>query len=863
MKRLPYLQSTGRVTAQGRFLFLGDEKFWVRGVTYGTFHPDAAGREYPTGPRLVRDFAAIAANGFNTIRTYTVPPRDVLDTAWRQGLRFLIGMPWEQHVAFLDDPERTTSIVARVRAGVRACAGHPAVLAYAVGNEIPAPIVRWHGREAIERFLATLVDVVRTEDPDALVTYVNYPTTEYLELPFVDLVCFNVYLEDEPRLDAYLSRLHNLAGDRPLLLTEVGLDSRRHGEAAQARSLEWQLRTAFRSGASGAFVFAWTDEWHRGGFDVDDWDFGITDRDRHPKPALAAVRQAMAEAPFRDDGEWPHVSVVVCSYNGSRTIRDTLEGLRRLAYPNYEVIVVDDGSTDATPSIVGEYPFRLVSTPNHGLSAARNLGLSMAKGDIVAYIDDDAWPDPHWLHYLVTELTTGGHAGVGGPNLPPPGDGWIAECVAHAPGGPTHVLLTDRLAEHVPGCNMAFRRSALEAIGGFDVRFRAAGDDVDVCWRLRDRGWTLGFSAAAVVWHHRRNSVRTYWRQQVGYGVAEALLERKWPERYNAAGHASWAGRLYSPGGAIVARLRSRIYQGTWGLAPFQSLYEAPAGTFASLSDMPEWYLLVGVLALLAAMGALWWLPLAVLAAPLLVLALAVPVVRSVRTAWRAPLRERTSAPGVERRRLVLAAMHLMQPVARLTGRVRHGLTLWRWRGPRTTVVPLTHEPSMWTERWQEPSTMRSRIETTLRAAGFAVVRGGDWDHWDLEVRGGLLGGARLLAAVEEHGHGRQLWRLRISPRSSALGAAIPIVLATLAAVASTQGASAAAVLLGLGSIAAIVRTGLECGRAVGAFLLGRYLVARDLSAVFAHRAGVSLHAVPVSLPPRRAARRAFDVRSA
>src|SRR5260221_10124466 len=60
-----------------------------------------------------------------------------------------------------------------------------------------------------------------------------------------------------------------------------------------------------------------------------------------------------------------------------------------------------------------------------------------------------------------------------------------------------------------------------------------AGDDVDVCWRLQQRGWTLGFSPAAMVWHHRRNSVRAYWRQQKNYAKAEALLEKKWPEKYN------------------------------------------------------------------------------------------------------------------------------------------------------------------------------------------------------------------------------------------------------------------------------------------------------------------------------------------
>ena len=117
---------------------------------------------------------------------------------------------------------------------------------------------------------------------------------------------------------------------------------------------------------------------------------------------------------------------------------------------------------------------------------------------------------------------------------------FIAECVASSPGGPVHVLQSDQEAEHIPGCNMAFRRDCLQEIGGFDEQFRVAGDDVDVCWRIQERGWKLGFSPAAMVWHHRRNSLRTYWKQQKGYGKAEALLENKWPEKYNAAGHITW-----------------------------------------------------------------------------------------------------------------------------------------------------------------------------------------------------------------------------------------------------------------------------------------------------------------------------------
>ncbi len=554
-----------RPTAAGKFLSNSGKKLWIRGVTYGTFRPRPNGDHYPDPATAEFDLSQIAANGLNAVRTYTVPPRWLLDLAYKHRLRVMVGLAWEQHVAFLEEIACARQVEERVRAGVRACAGHPAILCYAIGNEIPASIVRWHGHRAVERYLERLYHAAKEEDPDGLVTYVNYPTTEYLDLPFLDLVCFNVYLESENRLKAYLARLQNLAGDRPLILAEIGLDSRRHGEVTQAHVLDWQIRAAFAAGCAGAFVFGWTDEWYRGGYDIEDWDFGLTRRDRQPKTALTVVRQALAEVPFVPKRTCPRVSVVVCSFNGARTIRDCLEGLSKLEYPNYEVIVVNDGSTDSTGAIAAEYNCRVIRTENRGLSSARNTGLKVAKGELIAYIDDDAWPDPHWLNYIVETFRGTEHAGVGGPNLPPPGDGPIADCVANAPGGPVHVLLADQVAEHIPGCNMAFRKSCLEAIGGFDDQFRTAGDDVDVCWCLQQRGWTLGFHAAAMVWHHRRNSVRAYWRQQRGYGRAEALLERKWPEKYQGAGSATWGGRIYCKALARALGIRSRIYHGIWG----------------------------------------------------------------------------------------------------------------------------------------------------------------------------------------------------------------------------------------------------------------------------------------------------------
>jgi GT2 family glycosyltransferase len=784
--------SKARVRAEGKFLAVDGRKLYIKGVTYGTFHPTASGVQFPEPATVDRDFQLMAANGINAVRTYTAPPVWLLDAARRHGLYVMVGLPWEQHIAFLDKPGLASDIEARVRRAVRSCDGHPAVLAYVIGNEIPASIVRWHGARRIEQFLLRLYRAAKAEAPDTLVTYVNFPTTEYLQLPFLDFCCFNVYLERRENLEAYLAQLQNVAGDRPLVMAEIGLDSRRNGDIHQAEVLDWQIRSVFTGGCSGVFLFAWTDEWYRGGYDIDDWDFGLTRRNRQPKPALTAVRTAFAQIPFPADVDWPRISVVVCTYNGSSTIRDTLDALEYLDYPDYEVIVVDDGSTDHTAKIAAGYPVRLIRTENRGLSAARNTGMEAATGSIVAYTDDDAYPDEHWLKYLAWTFLTTSYVGVGGPNIPPPGDGKIAESVAHAPGGPIHVLISAHEAEHIPGCNCAFRREALQAVGGFDPIFRSAGDDVDLCWRLMERGWKIGFQPAAMVWHHRRNSLRTYWKQQKGYGKAEALLERKWPSKYNAAGHVTWSGRLYGKG-VTQALGRWRIYQGTWGSAPFQRMYEPDLGTAAWLPLMPEWYLVILALGILVAMHALWP-PLAYAAIPLAAAILA-PMAYIVKTA----IHEFNGMSWPYR--LLTMGLHMAQPVARLRGRINHGLTPWRSRGRRNWASPLPQVTRLWSEQWRSSEDWLHSLERGLSAQSAVVTRGGDFDHWDLEVRGGLLGGLHTQLAVEEHGGGKQLLKMRIRPNFSATGAGIPCMFATLAVIAALDHGPVAGALLGVFAI--------------------------------------------------------------
>ena len=419
------------------------------------------------------------------------------------------------------------------------------------------------------------------------------------------------------------------------------------------------------------------------------------------------------------------------------------------------------------------------------------------------------------------------HAAIGGPNIPPPNDGPIAECVAHSPGGPIHVLLSDLEAEHIPGCNMAFRRSCLEAIGGFDPQFRVAGDDVDLCWRLQQQGWTLGFSPAAVVLHHRRNSVRAYLRQQKGYGRAEAMLEKKWPEKYNVAGHTTWSGRMYGRGVAYVRWRAGRIYHGRWGMAPFQSLYEPAPSFLESLPMMPEWYFLIVVLAVFSTLSALWT-PLR-LAIPLLALAIGAPLGQAARCAARArftcPLGSPASELGL---RVLIASLHLLQPMARLWGRMRHGLTLWRQHLVARCVLPRRWTADLWSRRCQGTEERLQSVEAALRTQGALPQRGGDFDPWDLEVPVGLLGAARLWMAVEYHGDGRQLLRFRGSPRCSLSGLVLTMLFAGLSVYATYDQCWAVASVLGTATLLLVGRTLQECAVATAAFLAAIQTIERD-----------------------------------
>src|SRR3989441_10197198 len=126
--------------------------------------------------------------------------------------------------------------------------------------------------------------------------------------------------------------------------------------------------------------------------------------------------------------------------------------------------------------------------------------------------------------------------------------------------------------------------------------------------------------------------------------------------------------------------------------------------------------------------------------------------------------------------RIVVWFLHLMQPMARLTGRLRGGLTPWRRRGPKTRPRFRPLRMTYWRDQREPPEDTLRQVQQDLLAKGAIVRAGGDFDPWDLEVRGGPLGRSRLLLAAEEHAPGKQLLRFQIAPRIS--GTAVGLVAA-------------------------------------------------------------------------------------
>ena len=167
---------------------------------------------------------------------------------------------------------------------------------------------------------------------------------------------------------------------------------------------------------------------------------------------------------------------------------------------------------------------------------------------------------------------------------------------------------------------------------------------------------------------------------------------------------------------------------------------------------------------------------------------------------------------------LLTSFLHLMQPVARLVGRLRSGLTPWRQRAEGFDW-PWPRRLALWTERARPLERWLEDVEANLRTQGTPVTRGGDFDGWDLRVRAGPFGSARLLFGLEEHGRGHQLARFRVWPCCSRKGLVLVAASAVIGGGAALAEVWSVAALGSGVAVLLLLRIALECGAAVRALL--------------------------------------------
>jgi GT2 family glycosyltransferase len=754
---------SGPIRAAAKFFLEGDRKFFVKGVTYGPFAPDEAGHYLGTPEQAARDLAQMREIGLNVVRIYHAPPRWFLDACAAAGMRVLITLPWEKHIEFLARKMSRDQIAGIVRKSVAVNRGHPAIFGYLVGNEISSTMIRWLGVRRVTEFVEHLIRIGRETDPNVLYSYASYPPTEFLLPQNSDFSCFNVYLHNQDAFERYLLRLQNLSEDRPLILGEFGMDTIRHTQDEQAEMLGWHIDSVVKCGLAGTIFFTWTDEWFTGGQEITDWAFGLVTREREPKKSFFLLRDKLgqdnAALPHRPLPSYPSVSIIVCSYNGAKTLAACLDSLGRIDYPNYEVILVDDGSTDDTPEIAARFPaVRYVYQTNHGLSHARNHGAAIAKGEIFAYTDSDCMADPDWLYYLLSTLLSGKYAGVGGPNVSPPAQHWVQACVAAAPGGPSHVLLTDTIAEHIPGCNMAWYRWAFESVGGFDPEYHAAGDDVDFCWRVQQAGHAIAFSPTAIVWHYRRFTLRAFRKQQEGYGEAESLLRFKHLIFFGPTGTAKWRGQIYGTPRFSWFINRPIIYHGIFGEGLFQSIYPTPQSEVAAYLSSIEWFALTVFL-----FGLGIFLP-GLRIVPYLMFGGTLCVAISYMLRARIEPKFDTVAA-----RLLVMFLAFAQPLVR--GWSRYFTWLHFKRTPRAVIT--THEAlppgmqfagalrnrSYWSEDGKDRHHLLGAMFNLLNEENWRYSTDTGWNEWDIQIYGNFWWSITLQTVTEYHGGPKCLTR--------------------------------------------------------------------------------------------------------
>ena len=234
--------------------------------------------------------------------------------------------------------------------------------------------------------------------------------------------------------------------------------------------------------------------------------------------------------PPRDED--PTISIIVPVKNSARTVRDLMDSLMGLDYDRdkLEIVVVDGKSSDGTKKIVSDYPVLLVDEEGRGLNGARNTGIKRSTGQIIAYTDGDCVVPPDWASSIAKNFRDPNVSFVGGPVKGYDPEGFLSTYMDETFFNAKPVFRWRReetdlsLLNFPAGCNMAFRRSALDKVNYFDERIDYGFDDLDPVERLGSRGFKLVLDPEVSVYHQHRTSLREMLRQHFKYGRGGTLL---------------------------------------------------------------------------------------------------------------------------------------------------------------------------------------------------------------------------------------------------------------------------------------------------------------------------------------------------
>ena len=241
--------------------------------------------------------------------------------------------------------------------------------------------------------------------------------------------------------------------------------------------------------------------------------------------SLSSQKESMDKESSMD---LPSVSIIVPVYNGERFIGKCIESLLALDYPadKREIIIVDNNSKDRTSEIVKQYPVQYLLEKKQGACCARNTGYRNAVFPLVAFTDSDCIAEKTWIRELAKHFQDETVGGCGGHLEPAPPQTVIEEYVIYKDILSQERALRDEAISppFLITANAMYRKDILEELGGFDENFTVNGEDADLAWRVRWKGYELEYEARAIVYHHHRSTLWRLLKQIRSYGAGTSYL---------------------------------------------------------------------------------------------------------------------------------------------------------------------------------------------------------------------------------------------------------------------------------------------------------------------------------------------------